>query len=210
MLISEIFLSIQGESLQAGLSTVFIRTAGCNLDCVWCDTRYAREGGTEITVAAIIAAVRDLDMPRVCLTGGEPLLQADTPELCAGLLQEEWDLQVETNGSLDITVLPAGTRTIMDIKCPGSGISDPVYPGNPAALRPGDELKCVIADVADYTWALDFVSRECPEDIPVIFSPARECLESRVLAEWLCRDRVSRIRFQLPLHSVLWPGQRGR
>ncbi|MFC1582707.1 radical SAM protein [Planctomycetota bacterium] len=210
MQITEIFLSIQGESLQAGLPAVFVRCTGCNLNCSYCDTQYARQGGRSMTVGEIVDAVREMGVPRVCLTGGEPLLQDETLALCAALVQPGWDVQVETNGSQDIGGLPAEARAIMDIKTPGSGVSDEGRPADLKALRPGDEIKCVITDEADYAWARDYLDRERPDGIPVIFTAARGRLEPRLLAEWLCRDRAAMIRFQLQLHTVLWPGEAGR
>src|SRR5205823_7270285 len=115
----EIFKSIQGESSYAGIPCSFIRTTGCNLRCVWCDTEYAFYGGTKMTVPEILAAIEPHDCKLVEITGGEPLLQEDVPELAQRLLERGHTVLVETGGSLDISVLPAESIKILDLKCPG-------------------------------------------------------------------------------------------
>jgi len=119
--ICEIFSSIQGESSYSGIPCVFIRLTGCNLHCVYCDSRYARQGGTEMTVDEILERVASYGLRLVEITGGEPLIQEETPILAGCLLQQGFDVLVETNGSLDISLLPDGVIRIMDIKCPSSG-----------------------------------------------------------------------------------------
>jgi 7-carboxy-7-deazaguanine synthase len=210
MKITEIFLSIQGESTRAGLPTVFVRCTGCNLACVYCDTGYARSGGTDMSVDAILGRVASFGIPRVTVTGGEPLLQADLPDLCGSLVTTGMDVQVETNGSLDTGCLPQGTRVILDVKTPGSGMHLHNLYANLDRLRPGDEVKFVITGREDFDWALDTVRRYGLEHGTVLFSAAAGRLEPGVLADWLLAARRAGIRLQVQLHRWLWPPGPGR
>ena len=152
--VSEIFHSLQGESSRAGRPCAFVRLAGCNLDCAWCDTGYAREDGAgrELPLALIVEALRAFQTGLAEITGGEPLLQAATPELAARLAGEGYEVLVETNGSLDISRIPYPAARIMDLKTPSSGMCARNRLENLAYLRRGDEVKFVIADREDYEW----------------------------------------------------------
>jgi 7-carboxy-7-deazaguanine synthase len=211
--VSEIFLSIQGESTSAGLPFAFVRLAGCNLRCAYCDTAYARdaEGAEALSVADAAGRAAAFGVPRVEITGGEPLLQAETPALAARLLADGFAVWVETNGSLDIGALPAGARRIVDVKCPGSGAHAAMDWGNLARLRPGDEVKFVVSDEADYRWALDVAERHALAGrTEVLLSPVAGRMDAAALAGLMLRDRA-RARLQVQLHKVLWPGaDRGR
>ncbi len=211
MKIIELFASIQGESTLQGFPTVFVRTAGCNLDCSWCDTPYAREGGTDMTVAEIVAAVRLYALRYVCITGGEPLLQEDTTLLAAELLSGGHTVSVETNGACDASPLPRGVKRIIDIKCPSSGEAGHTHPANLADIRPTDEFKFVLADRADFDYARTFVA-----DHPrlaaaaILLSPVSGVLDSAELAAWMLRE-TPEYRLHLQLHPAIWPGKtRGR
>jgi 7-carboxy-7-deazaguanine synthase len=209
LVVNEIFFSIQGESSFAGLPCSFIRLTGCNLRCSYCDTPYAYEEGTRMSVKDILSALPTRHRGLVEITGGEPLLQEACPELVDRLLQEGHPVLVETNGSLDIRCLPPGSICILDIKCPESGMSDRMNLENLIHLRPQDEVKFVVQSRSDYLWA-----RELLKDSPrppagkVLFSPAHHTLEPRELAEWILTDRLE-ARLQLPLHRLLWPGAEG-
>lgn len=209
--ISEMFASIQGESTHAGRPCFFIRLAGCNLDCSYCDTRHARGRGEIISVgdAAAAAAASGLDMAEV--TGGEPLLQQGVFELLERLSFCRTVL-VETNGSMDISALPPHAIAVVDVKCPASGQAHRMFWPNLERLRPRDEVKFVLCCRADYEWARALVrSRGLAERCnAVLFSPAAGRLEPAALAEWLVADRLP-ARLNLQLHKVLWPGEeRGR
>ena len=123
MLVSEIFLSIQGESTYAGLPCIFVRLAGCNLNCTWCDTTYANTGTDEreVTLDGIVKEVGDYKCGLVEITGGEPMLQADTPALTERLLEDGYDVLIETNGSVDLSALDDRIVKVVDVKCPTSG-----------------------------------------------------------------------------------------
>lgn len=210
MRIAEIFLSIQGESSRAGWPTVFVRCAGCNLDCRYCDTRYAREGGTVLAADEVAARVRAFGVGRVTVTGGEPLLQDEVPGLCRRLIEAGADVQVETNGSRDISVLPRGARAILDVKTPGSGMEHCNDYANLGRLRPGDEVKFVLTDRDDYVWAREAVTRRSLEQHTVLFAPAAGRLAPGTLADWLLADRCAGIRLQVQLHLYLWPPGQAR
>lgn len=206
--ISEIFPSIQGESSWAGLPFVFVRLTGCNLRCRYCDTRYAYDEGRTMSLDTVVRRVADFGCPRVTLTGGEPLLQASTPELAGALSDRGYIVTVETNGSLDIGVLDARCHRIMDIKCPSSGMQHHHRWANLDLLTPRDEVKFVVADRDDFQYALDILPRLAnrPAAAQILFSPAHGILPPRQLADWLLETRTD-ARLQLQLHKILWPDQ---
>ena len=212
LLVNEIFFSIQGESSFAGLPCSFVRLTGCNLRCSYCDTRYAYEEGKWMSVEDILSALPPDHKGLVQVTGGEPLLQEETPELVDRLVQEGHPVLVETNGSLDIRCLPQGSICILDIKCPDSGMRDRMNLENLDHLRPWDEVKFVIQSRQDYLWAKELLKTRLPLAHPgkVLFSPAHGTLGPRQLAEWILDDRLE-ARIQLPLHRLLWPDvERGK
>ena len=203
--VNEIFHSIQGESTHAGRPCVFVRLTGCNLRCVWCDTAYAFHEGREMAVAEVVERVAAFGCRLVELTGGEPLLQQETVSLLAALLERGHEVLLETGGSLPIEQVPEGVRRIVDVKCPGSGEVERNRWENLDHLRPGDELKFVIADRADYVWAAGQVrARQLEERCPLLFSPVHGALDPAVLAGWVLADRLP-VRVQLQLHKLLWP-----
>lgn len=210
--ISELFASLQGESTYAGLPCVFIRLAGCNLRCSYCDSRYAiEEKGRDTALADILAFVAAYPGFLVEITGGEPLLQPHILPLIESLLAQRRTVLVETNGSLDIAPLPAAATVIMDIKCPGSGATS-LHPDNigtvktRASQRAGStEIKFVLTDLNDYAWAKEMVRKHgLTTFAPVLFSPVSERLPVRVLAEAIVCDRLP-VRLQLQLHRIIWP-----
>ena len=204
--INEIFVSIQGESTWAGQPCVFLRTTGCPLRCVWCDTEYAFHEGNRWKLTDLVEEACSHGVELVEITGGEPLAQPAVPELAAALLARGRTVLVETSGAYDISVLPEGVHRIMDLKCPGSGESERNDWGNLRHLRPGDEVKFVIADRADYDWAREMtLSHDLSARLPVSFSPVWESVEPSELAGWILADRLE-VRLQLQLHKILWPG----
>lgn len=204
----EVFYSIQGESSYAGYPCVFVRLAGCNLRCRWCDARYTyEEPGTAWEIAAILAEInRHPASSLVEITGGEPLLQEGVYGLMARLLAAGRTVLLETNGSVALDRVPEGVVTIMDVKCPGSTMTDRFAPANLDRLRPQDELKFVLASRTDYEWAADFVQRHnLIGRYPIHFSPVATELPPADLAQWLLADGLA-VRLQLQLHTLLWPG----
>lgn len=208
--VNEIFKSIQGESWFAGLPCVFVRLTGCNLRCNYCDTKYAYEEGKELSVEEVEEIVGSYGCPMVDITGGEPLLQDETPELAENLLQKTRAVLVETNGSLDINVLPKGIVRIVDVKCPDSGQSRKMFYENMDGLVKTDEVKFVVQSRQDYEWAKSVVEEyELLRRCMVLFSPAFGILEPRVLAEWMLEDNLP-VRLNLQLHKYIWsPDKRG-
>ncbi len=208
MRITEIFLSIQGESTWVGMPCVFVRTTGCNLRCVWCDTDYAFYGGSDMSIAEIIAELERLG--RGCklveLTGGEPLLQKDIGELARALLERGYTVLCETSGSIDVSLLPPETIVIMDLKCPGSGESKSNLWENLDKLGLDDEIKFVIKDRTDYEWARSVISERQLEKRKLLFSPVWGELELRELAAWMLEDSTP-ARLQTQLHNHIWGSQ---
>ncbi len=210
--ISEIFYSIQGESTFAGLPCVFIRLSGCNLQCSYCDSRYAiEEQGKTLKVDDIIAEVAAYPEAVVEITGGEPLLQKEVFLLIERLLASGRQVLVETNGSLSISALPIEATVIMDIKCPGSG-STMLHPDNiteirrRAGLRAGAaEIKFVLTGSNDYIWAKEMILQNDLSHIaPVLLSPAESLFSARDLAKAILEDKLQ-VRLQLQLHKIIWP-----
>lgn len=205
MRITEIFHSIQGESTYSGLPCVFIRTTGCNLRCVWCDTEYSFYGGEEMTVDEILAKVESYDCKLVELTGGEPMLQKEIYELSERLLAKGYTVLMETGGSLDLSRLDPRVVKIMDLKCPGSGEEDKNHWPNLEVLQPHDQIKFVIKDRRDYEWSRAILREyRLAERFQILFSPVFNEMNYRELAEWMLADGV-RARFQVQLHKYIWP-----
>ena len=209
LLISEIYHSIQGESSRAGLPCVLVRLAGCNLECSWCDTLYARDvaAGESTTIDDVLQKVAELHCPRVEVTGGEPLLQAGTCELLRRLCDAGYETLLETNGSLDIRGVDSRVRRIVDVKCPSSGQCEGNLWENLSLLNERDEVKFVIADRDDYDFARRIVAEhELIRRCEVIFSPAWARLAAAVLAEWILADHLD-VRVGLQLHKIIWPNK---
>jgi 7-carboxy-7-deazaguanine synthase len=209
--VNEIFYSIQGESSFLGIPFVFVRLTGCNLRCSYCDTKYAYEEGEELTVEQILKQVKKYKCSYVEITGGEPLLQDDTPFLVDSLIDKGFNVLVETNGTKDVSVISDKATIIMDIKCPSSGESEKIDWENIKKLDKKDEVKFVIADKTDYDWAKEIIAEiKLTYKLEVLLSPVREKLDPAVLTEWILRDNL-KVRVQLQLHKILWPEEkRGR
>jgi len=210
MIITEIFKSIQGESTYAGLPCSFIRTTGCNLRCVWCDTDYAFYGGKEMTIPEILDALQPHKCEFVEITGGEPLLQSEVPQLAEELIRAKHTVLIETGGALDVSVLPADVVKIMDIKCPESGMMQEMNWDNLKKLTPRDEIKFVINSRNDYDWAMKILyDHQLYRRNVVLFSPVYQTIPPHELAEWILQDNLP-VRFQIQLHKVLWGETPGR
>jgi 7-carboxy-7-deazaguanine synthase len=203
--VAEIFRSVQGESSYSGLPCGFVRLAGCNLRCRYCDTAYAREGGEEMALDDIVEQITTMGPNLAEITGGEPLLQSETPALAEALLQKGRRVLVETNGTMDISVLPKAVIRIMDIKCPSSGESHQVRWDNLWRLTPEDEVKFVIADRHDYEWAKGILrERFDRRGSKILMSVVFGELLPRNLVQWMLEDGLE-ARFQIQLHRYIWP-----
>lgn len=208
--ITEIFLSIQGESTTVGLPTVFVRTTGCPLRCQYCDTAYAFSGGERMTLDAILAKVDGHGVRHVTVTGGEPLAQPATLTLMRRLCDAGYQVSLETSGALDIAAVDPRVMQVVDIKTPASREEPRNLWSNLAHLRAGDQLKFVLCDRADYEWSrAKLAGMTLAPGVEVLFSPSFETLPGRTLAEWILADRLA-VRMQVQLHKVLWGNEPGR
>jgi 7-carboxy-7-deazaguanine synthase len=227
MFITEIFKSIQGEGTRAGLPCIFVRLTGCNLRCVWCDTAYAFHGGERHTIDEVMAKVEAFagvserngrSVSLVEITGGEPLLQPDTPELATRLLLKNYTVMIETSGERFIGDLPCEVIKIVDVKCPDSREGGKFNLANLDVIDRKDEIKFVIASRRDYEFAREFTEQHelAKRVAQVLFSPvfpdpagAWEGLSARELTEWILADGLP-VRLGLQLHKFVWdPATKG-
>ncbi len=208
--VTEIFLSIQGESRTVGWPTVFVRLTGCPLRCRWCDTAYAFQGGQRRSVEEVVAQVTGFAVDHVTVTGGEPLAQPACLELLERLADTAMEVSLETSGAMDLSRVDPRVVKVMDLKPPGSGETARNRLANLDCLTPKDQVKFVIADRTDYQWSRAMVARHrLAERCEVLFSPVAGELPPRQLAEWILEDRLP-VRFQLQLHKLLWGDVPGR
>jgi len=208
--ITEIFFSIQGETSKIGLPTVFIRLTGCPLRCQYCDTSYAFYGGEVMLFEDIIHRVTKFNCKDVCVTGGEPLAQANSKKLLKGLADLGFQVSLETGGSISLEGIDERVKIIMDIKTPDSGESTKNRWENLELLKQSDELKIVICSREDYQWSKEIIEQyKISEKCPILFSPCAESIDPRDLAEWILTDQLP-IRFQMQIHKILWDNQPGR
>jgi len=206
--VNEIFYSLQGESVHTGLPCVFVRLTGCNLRCRFCDTQYAFHEGSVLTVPQVVETVSGFGCRLVEITGGEPLVQENTPLLAGKLLDKGHQVLVETNGSLNIDRLDPRCSRIMDIKCPSSGESERNDVNNFDRLTANDQVEFVIGDRNDFDFACDGLPKLLGK-LPVeriLFSAIEGQLEPSILAKWILKERLQ-VRLQVQLHKVLWPNQ---
>jgi 7-carboxy-7-deazaguanine synthase len=225
MHIIEIYRSIQGESSFSGLPCIFVRLAGCNLRCSWCDSEYTFSGGKKMSAAEIEAEVARLAPSGLIeFTGGEPMLQErELVPLMSGFLEKRYKLLLETSGERPLDKVPAEVHKIVDVKCPGSSEGGTFQMTNLQCLSQNDEVKFVLADRADYEFARDFIRAHGLEKAvnSVLLSPAFEknpgtrrdvsncMLDPRLLADWLLEDKLE-VRLGLQIHKFIWePATRG-
>jgi 7-carboxy-7-deazaguanine synthase len=203
--VNEIFYSIQGESTYAGRPCVFVRLAGCDLRCTWCDTTYAFNEGQKMTVDDVLERVESYGGPLVEVTGGEPLLQEDVYRLMDRLLAGGRTVLLETGGQIDLSRVPGAVIKVMDIKCPASGESGKVDWDNIERLGCRDQVKFVIQDRQDYEFARETLARHALDRrcAAVLFSPVHGVLSPKDLSEWILEDRLP-VRLQLQIHKHIW------
>jgi 7-carboxy-7-deazaguanine synthase len=208
--ITEVFLSLQGESSLVGWPTVFIRLTGCPLRCQYCDTAYAFHGGQWRTLDELLEQAASYRVRHVCVTGGEPLAQKPCVELLKRLCDAGYAVSLETSGAIDVAAVDPRVIKILDLKTPGSGEVQRNLWSNLAALTERDQIKFVVCDRADYDWARGIVAEHrLAERFTVLFSPSYEQLPARELADWIVADRLP-VRFQIQLHKTLWGVEPGR
>ena len=208
MKINEIFYSLQGEGKWMGLPNIFIRTTGCNLRCSFCDTTYAYERGEEMDVEEIINKIQKYPCNYVCVTGGEPLLQEKTTELIDVLLEKDYMICLETNGSIDIESL-VGKKSLLislDIKCPSSTMHEKMNFNNISLLSCNDQLKFIIQNRGDYEFAKKIIKRYKPQST-IFFQPVWGT-KLKELSSWVLDDGLD-VRIGLQLHKIIWGDKKG-
>jgi len=209
MKVCEIFTSIQGESSYAGMPCIFIRLTGCNLRCSYCDTQYAYYDGEELSEDEIMSKVRAAGIRLVEITGGEPLLQRDVYHLIRRMLDEGYKVLVETNGSMSIKEIDRRAVVILDIKTPGSGMSEQMDFSNIDTIKSTDEIKFVITNKRDYEWSREVIYRhKLIGRCRLLLSPAHQILAPEDLARWMLDDRLE-ARLNLQLHKYIFNEKRG-
>ena len=210
LMVCETFASLMGESTRAGLPAFFIRLTGCNLRCRFCDTTYAYEGGSAMTTGALVDLARAQPHRLALVTGGEPLLQAETPALLMALLDAGFTVCLETNGSLPIGAVDARVHRILDIKCPGSGMADHNDYTNLDHLTSRDEVKFVVAGRLDFTWAVEAIEHfRLAGRLPVLISPVFGQVALKEAADWILATGLP-LRLNPQLHKYIWgPETRG-
>lgn len=207
--VTEIFFSLQGESLTVGLPTIFIRLTGCPLRCSYCDSHYAFSGGEKLTVEQILKQVFPYKTKHITVTGGEPLAQKECLQLLTKLSDLGYQVALETSGALSLDGVDSRVSIVMDIKTPSSGEESRNLYENLERLKAGDQIKFVISDRDDYEWSKDVASRDnLLTKFEVIFSPNTQQLKPIELAQWILSDQLM-VRFQLQLHKILWGDKQG-
>jgi 7-carboxy-7-deazaguanine synthase len=208
--ITEIFYSLQGEAATVGLPTVFIRLTGCPLRCSYCDTAYAFSGGEKQGLQQILEQVRSYNTRYVTVTGGEPLAQPACLVLLLLLADAGYHVSLETSGALDVSGVDARVVKVMDLKTPSSGEMQRNRYENMPYLTAKDQVKFVIADLADYAWSKQqLVAHDLAERCQVLFSPVMGLMPPRELADMILADQLP-VRFQIQLHKYLWDDARGK
>lgn len=209
--VSEIFYSLQGEALDAGYPTTFVRLTGCPLRCQYCDTTYAFSGGEVTDLDSILARVEAFPARRVCVTGGEPLAQPGVHELMEALCDAGFHVSIETSGALDVTNIDARVSRVVDLKTPGSKEVHRNRFENIDALTSTDQVKFVVCDRADYEWArMKCAQFNLTERVGAVwFSPSADEVDPADLAGWILTDGLS-VRLQIQLHKALWGNEPGR
>lgn len=207
--VNEIFYSIQGESYLAGLPFVFVRLTGCHQRCVYCDTEYAFKEGRKMTLQAILETISNYPCKRVLVTGGEPLLQAQTPTLMQELLHRGYHVSVETGGNRDVSGVPDGVFRIVDLKTPTSGECERNNYDNLKHLRSQDEIKFVVMNEADIKWSVEMIIRYNLDQICHVSISPTDLQLNPMIADHILKTGKS-IRQQMQLHKLIWPAaQRG-
>lgn len=208
MKINEIFFSLQGEGLLVGTPSIFIRTTGCNLRCVYCDTTHAYTKGIEMGIPQIIEKVQSYPATHICITGGEPLMQKETIPLINSLLKKNYSVSLETNGSRNIRNLVGkkGFIVSLDIKCPSSGYQKQMDMNNIRALLKKDQLKFIIKNKEDYVYAKHILEEYHP--ICTVFFQPVWGTDPKKLAAWILSDGLP-VRFSVQLHKLIWGSKKG-
>ncbi len=202
--INEIYYSVQGESTKAGLPCIFIRLTYCNLRCSYCDTEYAFYEGKDYTIEQVLKEISKYDCRLVEVTGGEPLFQQECYPLLIALCENDYEVLLETGGSLPIQKVDKRVKIIMDLKCPSSKMMKKNLYENINYLKKTDELKFVIGTREDYDWAKEIINKHnIANNSEILFSVVFGELEPLKMVEWILKDNL-KVRFQLQMHKFIW------
>lgn len=208
--LTEVFLSIQGESDSVGWPTVFVRLTGCPLRCHYCDTAYAFHSGEWFALESVLERVASYSTRHVCVTGGEPLAQKGCAQLLTALCDAGYAVSLETSGAIDISKVDSRVTRVVDVKTPASGEVTRNRLQDLALLRHEEQIKFVLCDRADFEWARDLVrERSLDRVCTVLFSPSYQQLPAHELAQWVLDERLP-VRLQIQLHKYLWGDAPGR
>ncbi|NBD95541.1 MAG: 7-carboxy-7-deazaguanine synthase QueE [Gammaproteobacteria bacterium] len=207
--ITEVFTSIQGESDLVGWPTLFVRLTGCPLRCRWCDTPYSFHGGQWWSFDQVLEAAEQSGCRHVCVTGGEPLAQKRSVELMTRFCDAGYTVSLETSGALSVAAVDPRVIKVVDFKAPGSGEAARNLWSIVDELQPHDQIKMVLADRADFDWAMNEVKSRRLDRWQVLFSPVWDELTPRDLGEWIVAEKAP-VRLQLQLHKYLWGEAQGR
>lgn len=208
--INEIFHSIQGEAKNSGKPTVFIRTAGCPFRCSYCDTDYAFTEGKQIKISEIISLIKKFNTKYITVTGGEPLAQKNIVYLLKSLINESYNVSLETSGLIDIGNVPKGIEIVMDIKTPSSNEESNNIKNNLLIIKNTDVLKFVIGTKNDYEWSKEILSENKLVNFKnIYFSPVHELLNPKEIAKWILDDKLN-VTLQLQIHKYIWGNERAR
>jgi 7-carboxy-7-deazaguanine synthase len=208
--INEIFYSIQGEAKNSGKPTIFIRTAGCPFRCSYCDTEYAFTEGNKFKISNIISKIKSYKTNYVTVTGGEPLAQKNIIILLSALLNNSYNVSIETSGLLDISDIPNDIEIVMDIKTPSSNEDSKNIKNNLSIIKKTDVIKFVIGNREDYEWSKDILIKNSLSNFKnIYFSPVHDALNLSDLADWILSDNLN-VTLQLQLHKYIWGDERGR
>ena len=203
--VNEIFYSIQGESTNAGFPSLFVRLYGCNLNCSYCDTEYAKTEGFTVSIDSIVDdIVKYKSINHITITGGEPLLQSNSIILMERLIDSGYPVQLETNGSISVEDVPDEVRKIVDVKTPSSNEDGAFLKKNLEYLDRNDELKFVISDRNDYSYSKDYIEKHLGNcEVIINFSPVLKKMQISELAELILLDRLN-VRLNIQLHKMIW------
>lgn len=208
--INEIYYSVQGESTHAGRPCIFIRLTYCNLRCSYCDTEYAFYDGKDMEITDIISEIKRWDCNLVEVTGGEPLFQDECIDLLNELVNSNYEVMLETGGSLSISDVPKKVVKIVDFKCPSSGMVKKNLWSIVDDLQAHDEVKFVIGNREDFDWAKDRITEYSLDKIcTLLFSPTFGEIDPQQIVEWILAENLP-VRMQLQMHKMIWsPEEKG-
>ena len=208
--INEIYYSLQGESTHSGCPCIFIRLTYCNLRCSYCDTEYAFYDGKDMEIAHIISEIKRWDCNLVEVTGGEPLFQDECIDLLNELVNSNYEVMLETGGSLSISDVPKKVVKIVDFKCPSSGMVKKNLWSIVDDLQAHDEVKFVIGNREDFDWAKDRITEYSMDKIcTLLFSPTFGEIDPQQIVEWILAENLP-VRMQMQMHKMIWsPDKQG-